>query len=512
MPVFGAPPPSHTEEGLRDHRESAILLGMAKTVSGFLDVRVDGVSYRNSDRLPNRTGKLFPSASDAVFLVQAFYDRLRMLAVVTGEGGSTYVYGYNGTDNAYNQCSQADLGSVVHDDSLGHGYPYGDTVTHLSSPPTTVTPLFTDADSALFRAIRGLYDAGGEDGIPRFVSDGFAPVHSSTTTVGRAEQCSDLIGYDGPVCRVDSAPSWIPLGTYSGAHNPLTSLFRGPVLTYADAPRKDDPEDPGGTNGYAGCTGYAGYAWGSVSSVLPRLGCLAFRRSRVSDAYANLAGLTRAVVGLRVFGTGSNYMGFPSGALSDGSKFTGGSINGSLPLVSGGVGVTVQVWPSMQHYAATTAQVSRGVLTKPVSVVMVVVAKVTAGLCYEYKYKMFSDSTGWFGPYKQTTAGGTLYSLIVYRPAMESFGGLSVTMSDLGLTQPSGHGDFPLQTASIEARMKTAGSTYGAWDWKWSEPDVKNASVDASLAGAWAVVEFGPDCNTVVAGGASGGASGGGAS
>lgn len=449
-------------------------VGMATSVTGFLDVKVDGVSYKESDRLPNRSGKLYPSASDRIFLTQAYYDRCRLLGYLTGSGDSDYWYGGSTTDNRYKSCSAESLGAVTHAAS-GHGYSRAVPGPPFGGPPTVVTPLFTDADTTLFMSIAGLYHSNG---LPSFVEDGF----SIRTDLGGSEAEYDPSNTSGSSMTGDPVGDW---AGYLAADKVFDALFTGSRLhELSDAPHGSDPEG-GGSVGY----GHIVNANVAEYPVAPCLVVLAFRRSRVTEAYENLSRLNRAVVRLAVIGNVQSV----AYNVKNGSTMT--SASGSVALVTDGGPADVSVYPSCSSTADSDV-LSPGLLSKPVAVLIVAVTQTSASLHYGFSYKK-GTSTGT----RSFTTGARKGSVVAYRPAMDSFGRLSVDLDDLGLSTPEDHRAFPLTADWVSKRMERyKANTFDYPDlvWNWSDPEITDVSVNASAGYAYAVVEFNSDCRTNV--------------
>lgn len=447
-------------------------VGMATSVTGFLDVKVDGVSYKESDRLPNRSGKLYPSASDRIFLTQAYYDRCRLLGYLTGSGGSDHWYGGSGTDNGYKSCTADDLGEAVHDGETGHGYSRKSPGPPFGGPPTVVTPLFTDADTTLFMSIAGLYYSSG---LPSFVEDGFSI--RSGLGGSEAEYDPSTHAWTG-----DAVEDWARATTDAAA---LKSVFTGNRLCeLSDAPHGSDPEG-GGNVGYGHIVNasVAGYP------VAPCLDEFVFRRSRVAEAYENLSRLNRAAVRLAVIGN-TQFFGY---SVKDGS--TTSSASGSVALVTDGSPADVSVYPSCSPVAGSDV-LSPGLLSKPVAVLIVVVTRTSATLHYEFSYRKGTSTAT-----RKLSADATKGSVVAYRPDMGSFGKLAVTMSGLGLSIPTDHEAFPLAADWVSESMEAyKARTFDFPDlvWKWSDPELADVSVNASAGDAYAVVEFNSDCRTNV--------------
>lgn len=450
-------------------------VGMATSVTGFLDVKVDGgLSYKESDRLPNRSGELYPSASDRIFLTQAYYDRCRLLGYLTGSG-SDYAYVCDNYRYLYKSCSAEDLGAVTHDAS-GHGYSRAVPGPPFGGPPTVVTPLFTDADTTLFMSIVGLYYSNG---LPSFVEDGFSI--RSGLGGSEAEYDPSTSEWSG-----DAVQEWAWALTDDGA---LKSVFTGNRLCeLSDAPHGSDPEG-GGSADYAHCPTF-GYT--SVSSgPAPCLDNFVFRRSRVTEAYENLSRLNRAVVRLAVIGNTQAVF----YSVKNGSTTT--SASGTRALVTRGSSVEVSVYPSVMRYGVDASTVSSGLLSKPVGILIIAVTNTSAQVNYKYKYKTSSEAKN----YRTVTlyTEGKKASVVAYRPNMSSFGRLSVGMNDLGLSTPKDHEDFPLVTAFVADKMSNYSNIgYADFEWEWGKPELTNVAVNASAGEAYAVVEFNSSCHTNV--------------
>ena len=435
---------------------------MATSVTDFLDVKVDGVSYKETDRLPNRSGELYPSASDRIFLTQAYYDRLRLLSYLLGSGNAVYAF-VNGSDRSpYKHCSAEDLGKVVHDNS-GHGYSRAVPGPPFGGPPTVVTPLFTDADTTLFMSIAGLYHSSG---IPSFVKDDFS---IRTDLEGsEAEYDPSIHGWSG-----DPARGWAQATTDASV---LRSVFTGNRLSeLSDAPHGSDPEG-GGDVDSAHCPTFG--ASSDTSALAPCLDSFVFRRSRVTEAYENLSKLNRAVVRLAMYVSSAQIICYPIGC----------TVEGSAALVTDGNPVDVSVYPVAGGIDPT---VTEGLLSKPVAVLILVVTYTTASINYEYKYTPE-------GRFIKAAFTARKSSVVAYRPDMSSFGKLSVDVDDLGLSIPESREDFPLTAAWVSKTNedKRADSPYFVW--KWSDPEITAASVNASACAAYAIVEFNSDCHTNV--------------